>query len=383
LDTPAEGEDAVGDGIELIQTPAGDPAWRITKHSMVKDLLADIRLGVTHPNPAAASWYSKVDLAGRPMGRSGAEYEEHTWWRRAMNKVFSPQSLEDKAPRIQEIADELTDELSGQAPPADLRESFSVPLCSRIICELLGVPYEQIDILRHWSEEGAYAADIERSMAGIRAQMTYVVRLVRERSGTPGDDLVSELLALNIRKAKLYEGRVVKLVSGMLGFGRETPASSIDLAVVLLLTHPDQRELLRHDPSLLPDAIEEVLRLFRPPAASQGGLLRYAHTDIDLGDETIRAGDMVVLDIVAANRDPAVFSEPERFDITRRPNPHLGFGHGFYMCNFSRLARVELEIGLATLFDRFPALRLAEPPENLTVKTHLRTGGLAKLPVEW
>ena len=371
------------EGIERVQTPAGDPAWRITQHSVVKDLLADARLGLTHPNPAAASWYSKVDLAGRPMGRSGSEYEEHTWWRRAMNKVFSPQRLRDRAPGIQRVADDLLANMSRQSPPADLREHFTVPLCSRIICELLDVPYEQIDRLRHWSEQGAYAADIKRSMEGIRAQMTYVVRLVGDRSRNPGDDLISELLALDIRKAKLYQGRVVKLISGMLGFGRETPASTIDSAVVLLLTHPDQRELLLREPARLADAIEEILRLFRPPAASQGGLLRYAHTEIAVGDRCIRSGDMVILDIVAANHDPTVFDEPDRFDITRRPNPHLGFGHGFYMCNFSALARVELEIALTTLFDRFPRLSLAEAPERLTVKTHLRTGGLAHLPVQW
>jgi pentalenolactone synthase len=373
----------VQEGIQLIRTPAGDPAWRITRHSVVKDLLADARLGLTHPNPSAASWYSKVDLAGRPMGRSGSEYEEHTWWRRAMNKVFSPQRLRERAPRIQQIADDLSARLSRQPSPADLRELFTVPLCSRIICELLDVPYDQIDRLRDWSEQGAYAADIRRSMEGIRAQMMYVVRLVGERGRDPGDDLISELLALDIRKAKLYQGRVVKLVSGMLGFGRETPAATIDSAVVLLLTHPDQRDLLRREPVRLADAIEEILRLFRPPAASQGGLLRYAHTDIAVGDTSIRSGDMVILDIVAANHDPSVFAGPDRFDITRRPNPHLGFGHGFYMCNFSALARVELEIALTTLLDRFPGLSLAEPPERLTVKSHLRTGGLAHLPVRW
>lgn len=369
--------------IERVETPAGDPAWRIARHQVVKALLADQHLGVTHPEPEKASWYSKVDLAGRPMGGSGSEYEEHTLWRKAMNRAFSPMSLARMAPRVRVIADELLDRALAGSGPVDLHETFSVPLCSLVICELLDVPKEDIEQFRAWTEEGGYASDIKRSMAGIRQLMGYVAALISEREKNPVDDPVSVLLSDDMSQAQLYHSRVAKLLAGVLGFGRETPASALDFAILLLLTRPDQWELLRGRPDLLSGAVEEALRLFRPPAASLGGLMRYAHTDIQVGDTTIRRGDMVLLDVVAANHDTEVFPEPERFLITRDPNPHLAFGHGFYMCNFTRLARVELKAALSTIIERVPDLRLAEPPDQLEVRSHLRTGGLARLPVIW
>jgi pentalenolactone synthase len=169
----------------------------------------------------------------------------------------------------------------------------------------------------------------------------------------------------------------------MLAFGRETPASVIDWGVMLLLTNPGQRRLLTDDPGLALGAAEEVLRKFKPPAATDRGLMRYAYADIEADGQLIRSGDMVLLDVMAANNDPAVFPDPERFDITRSPNPHLTFGYGFYMCNFTRLARAEIATSLQALLSQLPDLELAEPPSQLRMKEHLRSGGLTQLPVTW
>jgi cytochrome P450 len=373
----------MGRPIYRIETPAGDPAWRVCGHSEVKALLGDQRLGKAHPDPPSAGWYSRDDLAGRPIGGSETEYAEHTAWRKAMNRVFSPQDLERCAPDVTRIAAETAGALAACATPVDLSDAFSTPFASRVICHLIGVPDEDIPLLREWTEEGGRLADMNRSLSGITRMMGYVNRMVRDRRGKPGSDTVSLLLATAAPDDRMHQGRVVKLVAGMLAFGRETPASSLNWAVMLLLANPEQLRLVRADPRLLRGAVEESLRLFKPPAATDEGLLRYAHTDIEIAGVTIEVGDMVLLDLVAANHDSAVFPDPERFDVRREPNQHVAFGHGFYMCNFTRLARVELTIALRELLDRFPGLRLAVAPEQLEFKHHLRTGGLAGLPVAW
>jgi pentalenolactone synthase len=301
-----------------------------------------------------------------------------------MNRVFSPVKLEKLTPTIERVARRLAGELADLRPPVNLNEHFSTPLTSEIMCVLLDMPTEDIGLYRGWTEEGARNTDIARSMVGIRRLTAYAAEVVSRRRAQPGDDAVSDLLRARDGEAeKIHEGKVVKLVGGMLAFGRETPASVIDWGAMLLLTHPDQIELLRADPARRTGAVEEVLRRFKPPAATERGLLRYAHTDIELGDLTIGAGDMVLLDVMAANHDPDVFPEPERFDITRDPNPQMTFGYGFYMCNFTRLARAEIGVALSTLAEFQPGLRLATPATELEVKDHLRTGGLAELPVTW
>jgi cytochrome P450 len=373
----------MGRSIERIETPAGDPAWRVCGYADVKALLADQRLGRGHPDPARAPRYSKVDISGRPASGSETEYADHVRWRRAMNKVFSPVSFERLTPSIQGIAERAARRLVSRQPPADLNEEFSTPLASEVMCALLGMPTEDIVLFRTWTEEGAQNADIGRAMGGIRLIMSYVADVVRRRRAKPGDDAVSMLLAAGKDPPRVHEGKVVKLVSGMLAFGRETPASVIDWGAMLLLTHPDQRMLLQEHTSLAAGAVEEVLRKFKPPAATDRGLLRYAHTDIDMAGITIRTGDMLLLDVMTANHDPEIFRDPDQFDIRRDPNPHLTFGHGFYICNFTKLARIEIGIALTALFGEVGGLRLAEPPSALELKDHLRTGGLKRLPVTW
>src|ERR1017187_1654791 len=369
--------------VEQIKTPAGDPAWQVRGYAEVRSLLADQRVGRGHPDPARAARYSDVDLAGRPASGSESEYTDHGQWRKAMNKVFSPQNLEQLTPTVMSIAERLAKDLAGRQPPADLNEAFSTPLTSEVMCALLGVPTDDIALFRHWTAEGAQNSDMERSMRGIRGLMSYVTNLVSRYRTGPGDNPVSMLVRADQDGSGNNLGKIVKLVSGMLAFGRETPASVIDWGVMLLLTNPEQRRLLQEDPQLAQGAAEEVLRKFKPPAATDRGLMRYAFADLEAGGELIKAGDMVLLDVMAANHDPEVFPDPERFEITRTPNPHLTFGYGFCMCTFTRLARSEIAAPLTTLLSQLPGLRLDEPPDQLKMKDHLRSGGLTRLPVSW
>src|ERR1017187_1725197 len=339
--------------VEQIKPPAGDPAWPVRGYAEVRSLLADQRVGRGHPDPARAARYSDVDLAGRPASGSESEYTDHGQWRKAMNKVFSPQNLEQLTPTVMSIAERLAKDLAGRQPPADLNEAFSTPLTSEVMCALLGVPTDDIALFRHWTAEGAQNSDMERSMRGIRGLMSYVTNLVSRHRTAPGDTPVSLLVRADQDGSGNNLGKIVKLVSGMLAFGRETPASVIDWGVMLLLTNPEQRRLLQEDPQLAQGAAEEVLRKFKPPAATDRGLMRYAFADL------------------------------ERFEIPRTPNPPLTFGYGFYMCNFTRLARSEIAASLTTLLSQLPGLRLDEPPDQLKMKDHLRSGGLTRLPVSW
>ncbi|MBV9449446.1 MAG: cytochrome P450 [Streptosporangiaceae bacterium] len=373
----------MGRSIERIETPAGDPAWQVCGYADVKALLADQRVGRGHPDPGSAPRYSKEDLSGRPAGGSESEYADHARWRRAMTRVFSPSSFERLAPAIRDIAERSVRRLAARKPPVNLNEEFSTPLASEVMCELLGMPTEDIGLFKAWTEEGAQNSDIERAMGGITRLMSYVADVVRRKRENPGDDAVSMLLAAESHPSKVHEGKIVKLVGGMLAFGRETPASVMDWGAMLLLTNPDQRRLLQENPALATGAVEEVLRKFKPPAATDRGLLRYAHTDIDVGGVRIRTGDMLLLDVMTANHDDEIFHDPDKFDIKRDPNPHLTFGHGFYICNFTKLARLEIGTALASLFSELPELQLAEPPTQLQLKDHLRTGGLERLPVTW
>lgn len=369
--------------IERIHTPAGDPAWHVTGYGEVRTLLADQRLGRAHPDPARAGRYSATDIAGRPAGGSETEYTEHAWWRKAMNKVFSPAALERLAPAVRGIADRALADLRGRPLPADLGTDYTTPLTSQVMCALLGVPTSDVAKFKDWTEQGAEATDVQRSLGGIQRLMAYADALVRQRGREPGSDVVSMLLQAGKEPPRVHAGRTVKLVAGMLAFGRETPASVIDWGALQLLTSPEQRDLLVADPALVRGAVEETLRMFKPPAATEKGLLRYAHEDVSIGETQIAKGDMVLLDLMAANHDPGVFADPGRFDITRDPNPHLTFGYGFYMCNFTKLARIEIGAALGTLFCGLPKLELAEPPEQLRIKDHLRTGGLDRIPVTW
>ncbi|HJQ01326.1 MAG TPA: cytochrome P450 [Jatrophihabitans sp.] len=370
--------------ITRIETPAGDEAWWVTGHPEAKFLLADRRIGMSHPHPETAGWYARDDVSGRPRGDSKSEYSEHALWRTAMTRVFSPRFFDGEIPYIEKKVHQLIDDMLALGGPLDLISHFTVPLCSDIMCRLLGVPAEDVSRFRDWTEEGARTGDPQRSLGGIQRLMSYVASIVGQRRREPRDDHITELIrAAESGDERPQAGRVEKLLAGMLAFGRETPASAIDRAVLQLVTHPDQLGMLRNGAAPVDGAVEESLRMFRPPAATPHGLLRYANADVEFDDVRIARGDMTLIDIAVANFDDRVFADPMNFDILRRPNPHLTFGHGFYMCNFAKLARSQLRISIDGLTQRLPELRLAVPVEELRFKSHLRTGGLEQLPVTW
>jgi pentalenolactone synthase len=251
------------------------------------------------------------------------------------------------------------------------------------MCALISVPFEDFLRFRHWTSDHAGGPAGARPADGMRQLMSYADRLVRDRRRQPGQDMLSALVSAGAASARVHDGRVTRLLAGMLAFGWETPASIIDTGLLLLLGNPEQRRLLQDEPLLAASAVEEVLRLSRPPVAVNGGLHRYAHADVAIGGVTFRTGDLVMLDLMAANRDSDVFPAAERFLVSRDPNPHLSFGHAFYLCNFARLARAEVSMALTTLLGTFPGLRLAEDGGRAGGFDPLRDGSPAEVLVTW
>lgn len=274
------------------------------------------------------------------------------------------------------IADELLDDLAALPHAADLHESVALPLPILVICELLGVPYEDRDAFRGWSEAAANVRDRARSEQGLAELFGYGLQLVTRKRRQPDDDVISRLCATD----GVPDEEVAALSMALLFAGHETTVVQIGFGALTLLSTPGQWQALRAEPGRIPRAVEEILRV---PAKGGNGVPRYARADIEVDGVQIRAGELVLLDTGAANHDPNVFTDPDRFDPGRRGAAHLSFGHGPRYCIGAPLARLELHSVFSRLIPRFPGMRPAVPLGNLTVRRDVLTGGLTALPVVW
>lgn len=384
--------DGTGGAIRQVTTPAGDPAWQVVDYDDIKTLLADPRLGRSHPDPENAPRLSSSAVLGGPSGNPDTEAEEHARMRRQLAPAFSARRMARLRPRIQHIVAELLDDMLACAPPVDFHEAISFPLPALVICELLGVPFEDREKFRRWSDDAGHMTDAERANAGLAQLFGYMHALVRRKQAEPAEDVISLLVSAAAAEAAdgadIDADSVAMLASGLLFAGHETTVTAIDRGMTLLFTNPEQRAALAADPELTAGAVEEILRAAMPlPGVRQRekdvGMPRYANTDIEFGGVTIRAGDLVLLGLQLANQDRERFPEPERFDVRRTQNPHLSFGYGPRFCLGAPLARLELHELFAALPQRCPDLSLAVPVEELRVRDELLTGGLARLPVTW
>jgi cytochrome P450 len=375
----------VSTAIRRVTTPAGDSAWLVTNYDDVKALLSDPRLDLSHAEPERAARVSRSAFGG-PMGNP-TELAERTRIRRLLAPAFSARRMASLRPRVRAIITGLLETMAGHAQPVDLHEVVSFPLPTLVICELLGVPYADREDFRRWSDDAANLTDVARSQAGLSQLRVYMQALVERKKAQPVDDVISDLVAAATTDPDLTVDGIVMLSIVLLLAGYETTVISIDRGVILLLTYPEQADAVRHDPELVAPAVEEILRLPLPTRASGAeqaiGLPRYANTDFTFGGVSIRTGELVILGVSAANRDERHFSEPDRFDVYRKPNPHLAFGHGPRICVGAPLARLELQMLVPALLHRFPTLRLAVAAESLRERAEVVTGGVMELPVTW
>lgn len=309
---------------------------------------------------------------------------DHTRLRKLTARAFTTGTVERMRPRIQQIADELVDAMVEHGPPVDFVASFAAVLPARVISDLLGVPHEDQDRLRHWLElslsAGSHTPDeIHAALAELR---TYLADLIAAKRAAPADDLLSALIAARDEGDRLSEVELISALFLLIAGGYETTAGVLANSIVMLnYHHPDQLALLRDKPELIPGAVEELLR-YVPMAWC--GSERVALEDVELSGVRIPAGATVVPLIYSGNHDEALVAEPERLDVTRSAHPpHLSFGHGIHRCLGAPLGRLELQTAFATLLRRLPGLRPAVPESELTWKLGGIPVGPRALPITW
>ncbi len=360
--------------------PFGGDAWLLTGYAEIKRFLADPRfssLQATWPDTARVT-----PLPLRPGNLLTMDPPEHTRIRRVVAKAFTMRRVERLRARIQQVADEQLDAVAEQGPPADLVASLAVPLPVVMICELFGIPYQERERFRRYSDvfvatTAHDAREIDQSRTALEE---YLQELLQQRRRDPGEDLATTLLEA-MDSERLTPLEAARTGIGILMAGHETSLSMISNSCFLLLSHGDLYAQLVANPSLLPTAIEEMLRYI--PLRSVGSFPRRANEDVELGDVLIRKGDTVIFQRASADRDEQVFSCPEQIDLARKPNPHLGFGHGAHHCLGAPLARAELTIAIEGLIRRFPTLRLAVPAADVPWKPGLIARCPERLPVTW
>ncbi|MFR9776142.1 cytochrome P450 family protein [Micromonospora sp. MS34] len=356
--------------------------------------LDDARVALTDPRLSKDLYgpdqhYLRIfgpNSAGLNRNMLNSDPPEHTRLRRIVSQAFAPRRIEALRPRVARIVDDLLDKVVPHGR-AELMHDFAIPLPMTVICELLGIPPVDHGRVLDWTQVIRTSGSAGRSPAEERAAVQdaqlrlhhYLADLVRAKRAQPADDMIGALIEACDQDATLSEAEVVATTFLLLFAGHQTTADFIGNAMLALLTHPDQLELLRATPQLLPSAIEELLRFDGPlPVASP----RIAAEDVEYQGVQIPQGAVVGVVINAANHDPAHFTDPDRLDIRRVRGPHLGFGHGVHYCLGVSLARMEAQIGLGALLRRLPGLRLAVPlaeVRRLPAASPFR--GLLELPV--
>ncbi|HEY3480383.1 MAG TPA: cytochrome P450 [Streptomyces sp.] len=367
-----------------VTTPTGDPAWLVTGFDEVRAVLTDSRFGRSHPAPEEASALSDAAILSRPQGDHETEHVEHARMRKMLVPAFSANRIRRLAGHVQELADgcyDAMDRAHREGGPVDLHELLSFPLPVLVICELLGVPYEDRGTFRVLSERMGRMDIGSGADAALDEFAGYMGRLAAAKRRDPGQDVVSDLVRAQADDPGFSDDDLARLAAGLLFAGHETTSNRIDLGVLYLLTDLVRRDALVADPEgLAHGVVEEILRLSAPGGL---GILRYAHDDVEVGGVTVARGDAVVLSLAAANRDPAVFPHAGEFDPGRKPNSHVAFAYGGWFCIGASLARTELRVVFGSLFRRFPGLRLAVGVDELEVRTNRVTGGVDRVPVLW
>lgn len=366
--------------VARVRLADGTLVWVALSHDAVRTVLIDSRF--SRAASAAAGSPTITPGIDAQEGSVNLDPPEHTRHRRLVAGAFTARVLEGRRPRIQTIADELLDAMAEHGPPADLVAALAFPLPITVLCDLLGMPYEDVAAVSEWSEitQSSGGHPYEEVARAFSELGTYLARLIAAKRRQPDEHLLTQLIDARDRDDRLTEPELLGTAMGLILAGHETTANLMAVGLLTLLRHPDQVELLRARPELVPGAVEEVLRYTRLLVSSFG---RVATADVDFGGVTIPAGDTVFALHAAANRDERLHADPERFDVTRTGPPHVSFGLGPHLCLGAPLARIELQVGLGSLLRRFPGLELAVPESALEWRVGNFIRGVHALPVRW
>jgi cytochrome P450 len=365
--------------------PTGQPVWLITGHENVRKILVDPRVSSdrSHPNfPTPVKITSEARRRQASFGRAliGVDPPKHTEQRRMLIHEFTVRRVQALRPRIQEIVDERIDAMLAGEQPADLFAELALPVPSMVICELLGVPYSDRSFFHARTKILLSRKTAPEQREAVADEMReYFDGLVTAKQAAPGDDLLGRLIERNNETEVFSHELLSALASLLLLAGHETTSNVISLGTLALLRHPDQLSALRADPSLIPSAVEEMLRFLTIVEAG----FRVATEDIELGGTVIRSGDALIALAMTANRDDATFDQPDEFDVRRGARHHVAFGYGIHQCLGQNLARTELEVVFGTLLRRVPGLRLAVDMTDVPFKKDTFVYGVHSLPVTW
>lgn len=374
--------------VHRTRLPNGVDAYLVTRYEDVKAVLADPRLS---KNAATSFPGWKPGRTGIPgEHRSGIaahllnlDPPDHTRLRRLVAKAFTPRRVADFEPSVRRIADELLAACAATARAGDgtvdLIRGYACPLPVAVILEMLGVPEEDRAIFHEWAfgvvDRSGPRGGVGRSVKRVRG---YLREIIHKKRLNPGDDLLTALVRASDHGEHLSEDEAAAMAFILLFAGFETTINLIGNGALALLTHPEQRARLRAEPSLLENAVEELLRYDGPV---EFATWRFTTEPITVGGARIPAGEPVLAVLAAADRDPDRFPAPDELDLGRAATGHLALGHGIHFCIGAPLARLEGRIGFERLLDRFPDLALAEPADSLRRHSGLIMRGLTRLPV--
>ncbi|MBB6734537.1 cytochrome P450 [Cohnella zeiphila] len=336
--------------------------WDVFAYEDVHRVLKDSRIFSSTRGPAAGQNMLYMDPP------------KHTQLRELVNKAFTPKAIQDLAPRIQSIAEDLLDQAAGER--MDVVSHFATPLPVIVIAELLGAPAEDRTRFKSWSDilvesaedlsEEAFVKINEKRMQAIQELSEYFVKILELRAQHPQNDLITALMSAEIDGEKLSGRDIINFCILLLAAGNETTTNLITNGVRILTEQPSLQDELHANPDLIPRFVEEVLRYY-PPIVAIG---RIATQDVEIGSQKIRAGDQIIAWVGAANRDEAKFAkEPDRFDLQRSPNPHMSFGFGIHFCLGAPLARLEGKIALEVLLRRLHEMKLTSEQDLIPIQS--------------
>lgn len=373
-------------GYEEVKALTNDP--RVSKDGRRMNELFSLHSGVELPEHGTAQADGAEDDSA---GHSGVGFDDdlaahmlnsdpprHTRLRALVGKAFTAARVERLRPHIEEVADRLLDKFADR-DVVDLMDEYAVRLPITIIAELFGMPEEDREQFRLWALKLVGAGQDPDDVAeASRRVVEYANALIDAKRANPGEDMTSELVRVTDNGDRLTQGELVAMLFVLVVAGHITTIYSIGNAAQNLLTHPDELAKLRADPSLMPAAVDELLRFDGPSGV---GTFRFSNDEIQVGDKVIPAGQILALSWHSANRDPKRYPDPDRLDVTRKPLGSMAFGHGIHYCIGVPLAKMQIEVALSRLIARYPHLKLAITPQQLKWENSALLRGLVELPV--
>lgn len=372
-------------GVRTIVSAFGMEVYLLTRHEDVKAVLSDHqRFSNGRPPgfvvPGAPPGVSEEEQASARAGNLlGLDPPEHQRLRRMLTAEFTIRRMKRLEPRITEIVDQQLDEMETAGAPVDLVDNFALPIPSLVICELLGVPYDdREDFQRRSARQLDLSIPIPDRIELQREGRAYMGSLVERSRRRPGEDI----LGMMVREhgTEVTDDELIGVASLLLLAGHETTSNMLGLGTLALLRHPDQLAAVRDDPDAVAPAVEELLRWL---SIVHSAIPRITTTDVEIAGVQIPAGQLVFVSLPAGNRDPDFIDSPEALDIRRGAIGHLAFGHGVHHCLGAPLARMEMRIAFPALLRRFPNLALAEDFDEVQFRSFHFIYGLKSLQVRW